>query len=52
VCRFVGPDPITTLIPAEARWWASYRTAPGLLPERLTATETRLLFTITDMGPW
>lgn len=51
VCRFVGVDPLPVLTPDEQRFLEVWNQLPNQTEqERLTATETRLVFKLADMG--
>lgn len=52
ICRFVGADTIPVLTADEKRFYEAWQqVAPSfMVPDRLTATDTRLLFKLADMG--
>ncbi len=51
LCYFVGMDPLPVLRPDEQRFLVAWNQLPNHMPqERLTASETRLVFKLADMG--
>ena len=51
ICRFVALEPLLVLTPDEQRFLVAWNQLPNHMPqERLTATESRLVFKLADMG--